>query len=150
MTFRLHYGIAVAVFYTIFATATVAFVAFAMTQDVQLVSRDYYQRGLQHDGQMQARANAEALGDGVTVALEPAHRRVMIRWPATMARRVRGAATWYRPSDVASDREQPLVVAADGTFALAIDGLSRGVWRLQLRWRVDDTPYYTERVVLLP
>ena len=73
MTVRLHYGVAVAVFYTAFASATVGFVAFAMTQEVQLVSRDYYERSLQHDSQMRARANAEMLGDGLKVAVDHSH-----------------------------------------------------------------------------
>ena len=141
MRCRLHYGIAVAAFYTVFASATIGFVVFAMTQDVELVSADYYERGLQHDTQMQARANAEALGDGVRVAVDREHRRVIVHWPATMGPHVRGTATWYRPSDASSDHEQAIVTDPDGTLVLPLDGLQQGFWRLQLRWRVGDTPY---------
>ena len=44
MKLRMHWGVAVAVFYTIFALGTVGFVAFAMTRDVELVSVDYSQK----------------------------------------------------------------------------------------------------------
>ena len=62
MKLRMHWGVAVAVFYTAFALSTVGFVAFAMTRDVELVSDDYYQQALAHDRHMQAVANGDALG----------------------------------------------------------------------------------------
>ena len=64
MKMRVHWGVAVAVFYTAFALSTVGFVAFAMTRDVDLVSDDYYAQALAHDRHMQAVANGDALGDG--------------------------------------------------------------------------------------
>ena len=150
MRIRLHYGVAVAMFYTAFALTTVGFVAFAMTQDVELVSPDYYERGLRHDAQMQARANADVLGDDLSVALDGHHRQITVRWPATMGPRVRGTATWYRPSGAASDREEPIVAGPDGSFVLPLAGLQPGHWRLQLRWRVGETSYYAEREFMLP
>ena len=60
MKIRVHWGVAVAVFYTAFALSTVGFVAFAMTRDVDLVSVDYYQQiaeNIETD-------NMEAFGDG--------------------------------------------------------------------------------------
>ena len=150
MSIRLHYGIAVAVFYMAFASATAGFVALAMTQDVALVSRDYYEEGLGHDRQMLARANAEALGDDLQIVVDHARGRVTVRWPAAMAPHVRGSATWYRPSDPSSDREQPIVVDASGRVDLPTGALRRGLWHLQLRWRTGDTPYYAERLLVLP
>ena len=57
MKFRFHLGVAVVAFYALFALSTIGFVAFAMSQDVDLVSSDYYARSLEHDRHMQAVAN---------------------------------------------------------------------------------------------
>ncbi|HTV01743.1 MAG TPA: FixH family protein [Luteitalea sp.] len=149
MKIRLHYGLAVAVFYTVFASATVGFVAFAMTQDVELVSRDYYARSLQHDQQAQARANAEALGDQLTVVLDAPRHRIDVRWPEVMAVHIRGTATLYRPSDASADRVEPIVATPDGRFSVPTAGLTPGLWRLQLQWRVGETAYYAERAFVL-
>lgn len=151
MTIRLHWGIAVAVFYTAFALGTVGFVVFAMRQDVQLVSDDYYARSLTHDAHMAAVANAEALGPALRVDL-PADGRgdVVIAWPADMAAAMRGTATLYRPSDAAADRSFAVTPTADGTFRIATTGLAAGRWRLKLQWQASGREYYTERELIVP
>jgi hypothetical protein len=150
MRIRIHWGIAVAMFYTLFALSTVGFVVFAMTQDVELVSADYYARGLQHDVHMQAVANADAIDRDLRVEVRAGAGDVIVHWPAAMAPLVRGTATLYRPADARADRVVPLVPGADGTQAVSTAGLARGHWRLQLQWRVDERDYYTERDVRLP
>jgi hypothetical protein len=46
---RLSWGWRIAIVYTVFAVSTVAFVAFAMTENVELVRKDYYEYSLVHD-----------------------------------------------------------------------------------------------------
>lgn len=145
MTIRFHPGIAVAVFYTAFALGTVGFVAFAMSQDVQLVTSEYYAEGLKHDARMQARANADALGPALQIRVEPEARAVRVQWPSEMASRVRGTATLYRPSDARADRSTPLVPDADGAVTLSTADLRAGHWRLKLFWSAHGRDFYAER-----
>jgi nitrogen fixation protein FixH len=150
MTIRIHWGIAVAMFYAAFALSTVGFVVFAMTQDVQLVSDDYYARSLAHDGHMQAVANADALGTALRVEVHSKARVVHVQWPAELAAQVRGAATMYRPSNARADTSVPLVPGADGSLDIPTTGLAPGHWRLQLRWTAAGRDYYAERDLRLP
>lgn len=148
MQIRIHWGVAVAIFYTAFALSTVGFVAFAMTRDVQLVSDDYYAQALDHDTRMLARANAEALGQAVAIGVEGGE--VRLRFPVTMASRVRGTATLYRAADARADRTAALVPAADGTQVIPVAGLARGHWRVKLQWSADGRDYYVERDIRVP
>lgn len=150
MTIRIHWGIAVAVCYTVFALATVGFVVFAMSQDVELVAEDYYARSLAHDGHMQAVANAEALGQELRVQVVADDRVVRIEWPAGMAPLVRGTATMYRASDARADRRVPLVPDQDGSLAIPTEQLGAGHWRLKLQWTAAGREYYAERHLRLP
>jgi nitrogen fixation protein FixH len=148
MKLRMHWGVAVAVFYTAFALSTVGFVTFAMTRDVELVSADYYQQALSHDRHMQAMANGDALGagtDATTVAGE-----VRFRVPAAMARAMRGTATLYRPSDSHADRTTALMPAVDGTIVIPTAGLASGRWQLRVQWSAGGRDYYFERDLRLP
>ena len=149
MKIRFHLGVAVVMFYTVFALSTVGFVAFAMTQDVQLVSPDYYARGLQHDDRMQAAANADALGTALRIEVQPERHAVRVQWPQAMAALVRGTATLYRPANADDDRSVALVTAADGTLSVPTAGLAGGHWRLQLQWSADGRDYYAERDLIL-
>jgi nitrogen fixation protein FixH len=145
---RMHWGVAVALFYSVFALSTVGFVVYAMSRDVDLVSEDYYARALAHDDRLQARANADALGAGVGATVTADH--VRVRVPAAMAPLVRGTVTLYRPADARADRAVALVPAADGTQSLAIAGLAPGLWRLQMQWSADGHDYYAERDIRIP
>jgi nitrogen fixation protein FixH len=147
MKLRMHWGVAVAVFYTAFALSTVGFVTFAMSRDVELVSADYYQRALAHDRHMQAVANGEALGAAMdtTTAGE-----VRLRVPAGMPAAMRGTATLYRPADSHADRTTALTPAADGTMVIPTAGLASGRWLLRVQWSDGDRDYYIERDLHLP
>ena len=149
MTFRFHLGVAVVAFYVVFALSTVGFVAFAMTQDVELVSSDYYARGLQHDDHMQAVANADALGTALRIEVDREADVVRLQFPSAMAAKVRGNATVYRPASARQDRTVPLAAAADGTMTLPTGDLAAGHWRLQVQWTADGRDFYAERDLIL-
>ena len=148
MKLRMHWGVAVAVFYTIFALGTVGFVAFAMTRDVELVSVDYYAQALAHDRHMQAVANGDALGTAAGATL--AEGQVRLRLPATMVSGLRGTATLYRASDAHADRTLALAPAADGTIVIPTAGLASGRWQLRIQWSAGGRDYYLERDLRLP
>lgn len=149
MTIRFNWGTGIAVAYTTFALATIGFVGFAMQRPVDLVSGTYYAESLVHDARMTALANAEALGDGFTVGVEP-DAGVSVRWPATMAADVRGTATFYRPSDASLDRLVPLVADASGAEWLPLTGLAPGRWQLRLAWRAGGRDYLVVRDLDVP
>ena len=148
MKMRVHYGVAVVVFYAAFALSTVGFVAFAMTRDVDLVSVDYYAQALAHDRHMQAVANGDALGTAAGMTL--AEGQVQLRLPATMVTGMRATATLYRPSDARADRTQALSPAADGTIVVPTAGLAPGRWQLRVQWSSGGRDYYLQRDLLLP
>jgi nitrogen fixation protein FixH len=150
MTVRLNWGTGIAVAYTSFALATLGFVAFAMTKDVDLVSPEYYARSLEHDARMAATANSAALGSSLVIDIRPEARAVHAQWPAAMAPGISGTATLYRPSSAALDRTIRLAPDAAGRQVLSLEGLTSGRWRLQLEWTAHGVAYYAERDIVTP
>lgn len=150
MTLRFNWGTGIALFYGTFALATIGFVAFAMTKDVDLVTPEYYAQSLRHDERMTATANARALGEALSVEVQPGSRTVVVQWPADMAADVAGAATLYRPSSAALDRVTPLRLDARGQQQLSLEGLASGHWRVQLQWTAGGLDYYAERDIVAP
>ncbi len=150
MTLRFNWGTGIALAYSTFALATIGFVAFAMTKDVDLVSPEYYAQSLEHDARMAAVANAAALGSALEVDVRPDARVVHLRWPPDLAAQLTGSATFYRPSSAALDRVVPLDPDAEGRQVVSLEGLPSGRWRLQLRWTSGTTDYYVERDLVTP
>jgi nitrogen fixation protein FixH len=150
MTIRFHWGTGIAVGYTIFALGTAAFVAFAMTQTVELVADDYYAQALQHDHRMDARQRTDALGPAFAIAVDNPGHRVTVQWPREMARGVIGTATFYRPSDAAADQTLALAPDVEGLQVFDTSDLVRGRWRFALEWEAAGRSWRTERDLYLP
>jgi nitrogen fixation protein FixH len=142
---RLHWGVGIAAVYTVFATATIGFVAFAISRPVDLVSADYYTRSLEHDDRLAALARARALGATLRCTLSEDTRTLALELPPELARMASGAVHLYRPSDGRADRTMPLRLDAGGSQQLSLAGLAHGRWTLQLEWRANGLTYYHER-----
>jgi hypothetical protein len=146
MTLKWNWGVGVALTYTIFATSTLGFVAFAMSRPVSLVRNDYYEDALREDQKRQAEANARTLGDQLIIGVGRDH-DVVVRLPPAHATDVHGTVTLYRASDPSADREVALVLSPDGTQRIALAGLPLGRWLVQLRWTTAKRDFYAEQEV---
>ena len=140
----LHWGAAIALVYGAFAASTLGFVAFALTQPVDLVSPDYYARSLQQDERQAATQRADALGPGLACSPSKEGQTLDVRIPPAAARAAVGTLTLYRPSDGRADRVWPLRLNPDGVQQVSLADLERGRWTVQLNWRSGDAHFYRE------
>ena len=144
---HLNWGAGIALVYVTFATATVGFVSFALSQPVSLVSDDYYQHALDHDRHQAAAERGQDLGDDVAIVADETARRITVHWRRDRTRPQSGLATLYRPSDPAWDRRASLVPDPSGTQAISLADLPAGRWILQLSWTSEAGDFYVERTV---
>lgn len=146
---RIHWGLAIALVYAAFASATIAFVVFALRQPVDLVSADYYARSLRVDDRAAAERRASALA-AVACRIDDGGRTLVVTLPREAATGATGTLTLYRPSDGGSDRSVPLDVDATGTQRVPLAGVARGRWQLQLDWQAGGVRYYVEQRLDVP
>ena len=144
----LNWGTGIALIYGVFASSTIGFVVFAMSQPVDLVSADYYQRALRADRQIEALANTRVLGEAFRVVPDVKGRALTLTLPTTPST-VSGTVTLYRPSDASADRQVPLRPVG-GAQVVSLDGLQRGRWIAKVEWTADGAPFYYETPLLLP
>lgn len=149
MRITLNWGTGIALVYIAFAAATTGFVSFAMGRPVDLVSDDYYAQSLQQDERMDAERNTRALEPFPAVVPSGAH-ALVLSLPSAHAGTATGTVTLYRPSDARADRVRPLAIDAAGRQAIALDGLARGRWLVQVRWSAQGRHYYFEEPVIVP
>lgn len=143
---KLNWGTGIVLAYAVFAAATLGFAVFAMEQPVELVSADYYQRALDHDGRMAAEVNAARLGDRFRIDADPAAKSLTLTW--SVAAPDSGRLTLYRASGAAQDRVVPIAATA-GRQVIGLDGLEAGRWHVQVQWRHAELDYYVERTIAL-
>jgi nitrogen fixation protein FixH len=147
MVVRFNWGTGIALVYVAFAAGTLAFVVFAMTQTVDLVSPDYYAQSLRQNERMEAVRNAQALG-ALPAIVQTDGRRVLLTLGAGQAESARGTVTLYRASDARADRVLPLALDAAGRQEIPLEGMPAGHWTLKLDWTAGGRSYYVEQAVL--
>lgn len=148
MRIRVNWGTGIAIFYAAFAAATLGFVVFAMEQEVELVSEDYYQRGLEHDQRMAAAANGAALGDAFRIETPADDHAVRLVWTDARPQPGGGTITFYRPSDAAADHVVRVDPDPQGRQRISLADVPAGRWVVRVLWRAGDREYFVERNVI--
>jgi nitrogen fixation protein FixH len=144
-----HWGVGITLVYAVFATGTLGFVMFAMQQQVDLVSADYYPQSLAHDARMAATARAAALGGSFSIAVEPGPRTVAVAWPQDM-RVETGLITFYRASDARSDRSVRVAADSQGRQMVPVGDMEHGAWIVRVEWTAEGETFFAERRIVLP
>ncbi len=131
--------------YTAFALSTLGFVAFAMTQSVDLVSVDYYEEALQHDRMQQARANVRA--HSITAVVIGGVLKIHNAGKTDASSMV--DISWKRAQNPAMDcsYEVPLTLLA--TEGLSTVHLAGGRWDVRVTWKRGRDAFQIDTVVVL-
>lgn len=143
---RFHWGWRISLVYTAFALSTLGFVAFAMTQRVDLVRDDYYQESLR------TTAAQDELARGRTAGVEVAIHGPMIRITITDTTKRPSSlmADLYRPDDPSLDQHHVVTVADNGAYEVPLVGVVSGSWRVKLQWKVDGVAFARDQAMMLP
>lgn len=137
----LSWGWRIAIVYTTFAVATLGFVAYAMTQNVDLVRQDYYEFSLRHDHTMAARQRAAALPQQ-PVSYDEDQNTLFISIPT--APQHHAELRLYRPSSSLLDTTYVLTTDVDGSAQVGCSHLVSGHWTATLRWTTGGNDYEYE------
>lgn len=137
---KFHWGWGIGIAYTAFALATLGFVAFALTQRIDLVQSDYYEESLQYNTTQRARSNAKALQSEVSVSYNH-ESGIIVYIPQKHAAAASGSVLLYRPDQPNADILMKLSVDNNGAMKINPSQLRMGVWRVTVKWMVDDKHY---------
>ncbi len=139
--------------FLIFLIATIAaFVTFAIGQDMQLVTKDYYEKELRFQQDINQANNAGAFRDEISIRFQPETQSVELRVPRSLVDAgFNGTVEFYRPSNKDLDFTAPLKPRADGRQTIDVADLETGFWRLRMQWTADGKEYlFRDSVVIEP
>lgn len=136
-----NWGKGIALVYSAFALATIAFAVFSFSQKVELVSADYYEREMAYNSHEQRIANTASLSQQVQLRLDAQARTVNVHFPVPGAT---GTVLLYRPSASGLDRSFAIACDATGNMNIDVHDLASGEWRAQITWTSASTPFYHE------
>ncbi|MBC5992297.1 FixH family protein [Pontibacter cellulosilyticus] len=139
------YAIVVAI--VLFMAYIAMFVYKAMQQDVDLVSKDYYEQEIKYQDQIDKVKRTQALGD-VMLDYKADADAILLQMPATYKdKNLTGTITLFRPSDDKMDKELSLQLGRDQSQLLETNDLESGVWKVRVNFSDGEEFYYTEKTV---
>jgi hypothetical protein len=145
----MHWGIRITIIYIGFVALILTLVLTSMNSKVELVSKDYYQQELRYEERIRAMQNNNALIETIEVGVN--QRCVVLAYPQHMREdKFAGTVTLFRPSDAGQDLSVAMLPDAAGGQRVCSPQLRKGLYKVQLLWRMGDKDYYKEEVVHLP
>ncbi|MFI5238062.1 MAG: FixH family protein [Ignavibacteriales bacterium] len=134
--------IGIIIFITLSITMTVIF----MTQDVSLVSDNYYEKSLNYQDEIDKQSRTKSLDEQVKINFNG--EVITVSFPNHyLSEKISGDIYFYRPSNPSLDLRMPLQVNEQGNQLIPVERLEKGFWRVKLNWTMDGNEYYNERAI---
>ena len=121
-------------------------VVICVREDVNLVSKDYYQQELNHQAKIIQQGNANQLAEKPQLAFENNAVKVLFPFPSTMEK---GELHVMRPSDDRLDHHFKVSVLNGGSQLFPLTTWQKGLYRVSLTWTMEGKEYYFEKLMIL-
>jgi len=140
----MNWGKSIALFYGLFVVAILSVVAFSFTQDVNIISEDYYQQELAYESQITKIKNTESLVEKPTLVLKGNY--VELVFPTDL--KPKGNILFFRPSDGSKDKRVAISLGANSQQQIDFSTEITGLWRAKLNWAQEGKQYYQEFIIV--
>jgi hypothetical protein len=134
----------------IFVSGTAGLIVMACSQRVDLVSKDYYEKELRFQGQIDRAERTRRVAGQASVTYDAARQCVTVSLPpGQVGGNVCGSIELYRPSAAGLDRVVKLQPDASGVQRLDASNLQPGLWKVRVSWTAEKQNYYLEQKVVV-
>ncbi len=144
---KISWGTGIVIAIIIFVVFTLATTVYLMNQKVDLVTEDYYKKGLEYQKQIDSEERTNQYSDQISIQSDGQF--VLIDFPESIqSNQVSGEILFYRPSDSELDIKIPINLSNQKQI-IPVSSLKKGFWRIKLNWSYKDKNYYKESVINL-
>jgi hypothetical protein len=135
----------ITVIYVLFVLIMVAMVIFSRHEQINLVTKDYYEQELKYQLQIDRIERAKSLSNPIRWLYDKDKKLIKIQFPdIPEPELINGNILFFRPSDAQQDKQIALKLSSDGSQIVSTKHLAPGYWKLKIFWQSDQTDYYDE------
>ena len=117
-----------------------------MSQDVSLVSDNYYEKSLSYQDEIDKQNRTNLLDDQVKINFNGDVINILFP-PEYLNKNISGEIYFYRPSNSLLDFKLPLDLNDEGNQLISVKRIAKGFWRIKLNWMMDGNTFYNERAI---
>ena len=140
---KFNWGTGILITIIVFMIITIGTVVFLMNQDVDLVATDYYNKGIQHQEQIDRVNRTNSMDEAVQINSENGFVRLI--FPKSFVQKnFSGTVQFYRPKNKKKDFSLPISIDTSAQQIVSTQNLEKGYWTVKLNWTQDSIEYYKE------
>lgn len=148
MKVKLNWGTGILIGIIVFVFISISMTVIFMTQDVSLVSDNYYEKSLSYQDEIDKQSRTKSLDEQVKINFNG--EIINILFPSTyLNKNISGVVYFYRPSNPELDFKMPLDLNDEGNQMILVKNFEKGFWRVKLNWTMDGDGYYNERAITI-
>jgi hypothetical protein len=132
--------------FVFFALFIGTLVVISMRQDINLVSKDYYQEELKHQEKIDKIKNTETLTEKPQLSFESNAVKVVFPYFSTIDK---GELHVVRPSNDKLDQTFNVNAMQGDSQVFPLKIWEKGLYRVSLTWTMDGKDYYFEKIMSL-
>jgi hypothetical protein len=145
---KISWGTGIAIGIIVFVVISITMTVIFMTQDVSLVSNNYYEKSLSYQDEIDKQSRTKSLDEQVKINFNG--EVINILFPSTyLDKNISGEIYFYRPSNSKLDFKLPLELNEEGNQLILTRNFEKGFWRIKLNWVMDGNAYYNERALTI-
>jgi hypothetical protein len=146
---KLNWGNRIAILYSAFVALIVVMIVMSMGQKIELVSDDYYDKELVFQKKIDEMNNANALTGKINYSIVADY--FIIHFPADFKDQlVSGNVLFFRPSDSSKDLKIDIILDSELNQYVDLKLLNKGMYKMQISWNVNNTPYFSDETIVIP
>jgi nitrogen fixation protein FixH len=144
---KLNWGTGIVIFLSLFMAALISFVVFAWRQDVNLVYKNYYEKGVDYSARMEVDKRSAAFSE--QISFEMLSDSVKILFSENLASAIEsGNVMFFRPSDHHKDISLPIVLR-DSIFTISKSNLISGRYIVKISWLTGGIEYEVDKTCII-
>ncbi|WP_372775710.1 FixH family protein [Mangrovibacterium sp.] len=146
--FKFNWGTGIIIAMIVMMSGMLYLVYLATSQDYFLVEKDYYQKGINYQEQIDKINNTNSLREKPQLTLSG--QELMVQLPAWFSKKnITGSVFLY--SAVNDFMDQKITFTPDSQLqqTISVSQIPAGQYTIKLEWTANNTPYYWEQKITL-
>jgi hypothetical protein len=143
---KFNWGTGIVISFILFALSIAFIVIFPFNQSVELVTKDYYEKELIYQEQIDKLERTRLLNESIIINQDEGQLNII--FPLSYSE-VTGEILFYRPADAKKDFSLRINADSSGSQNIDTRPLIPGYWRVKVLWNMDDLQYYFEKNLML-
>jgi hypothetical protein len=126
----------------------IAFVIYSSQNSFKLVERDYYQKEINYQSQINRETRTNQLSQKVNIHNN--NERIELQFPSIFSPEdINGTIMFFRPSDLNLDFRIQIDLNQDGLQSISSTNLKNGAWIIKIYWNNQLDEYYSEKRIIV-